>query len=296
MDNNIKPAQLYNESSKKRKLNDLFGDVEGCSTEELNRLKKEVEKINKTFTDEEIEQLKRVLINKMDERITLAKEKTVAMNYPLLFKQFSSEELEKRPPLLFHNFTKKEKAFTTLYQWPIFTNVIEPFFKPIHFRIFNKKLPPHESYNENLALDNKKQIQDSIIASHFCPLKKITCSQLIGSIECQLQGIIMECILFGNVLCFVMEWLNTAPFLFIIAFKMNLKLTPEEETNTGIQKTIEKISKEHQILSRQDLLDDDSIKNSTVNDKKVTFNMKWLRSVVRDASLSYIYYAYAKKQ
>lgn len=291
----VKTNDLYKNSSKKRRLVDLWGDVEGCSTEELNRLKQEIHKVNKSFTDEEINDLKDILANKLDESITLSKQQPVEINYNLLFRQFNEiQQQQQQHSLLFHNFTKKEKAFEKLYQWSIFSNTIEPFFKPIHFRLFKKKLPL-ESYNENQSLDNKVYLQNTIIMSHFNPLTKITCNTLIGSLECELQGIIIECILFQDCIYFMIEWMNTHPFLFIIAFKIKLAIDDNDYNDESIKKTIEKIKIEHQKLSRHDLLDDESTKiiKST---KKTTFNIQWLRKAVRNASLSYIYYAYAKKQ
>lgn len=297
---NVNTNDLYQNSSKKRRINDLWNDVEGCSTEELKRLKRELEKTNKHFTDEEIDDLKLLLATKMDETITIAKQKPMAIDYNLLVQQMNTKNHQ---GLLFHNFTKKEKTYEKLYEWPMFSNTIEPFFKPIHFRIFKKggddlassSSSSSQHADEVMAVSNKTQLQNILILSHFKRLNKTTCQTIIGSLECELQCLLTEAIILGDTVCFLFEWINANPFLFIIGFRIDFKLKEEEKTDESVKTTLKTFESRHYKLNREDILGEDSTK-SKGSTKKAAFNIRWLRRATRDASLSYLYYAYAKRQ
>jgi hypothetical protein len=298
---NVSTNDLYHNSSKKRRINDLWNDVEGCSTEELKRLKKELEKTNKYFTDAEIDDLKLLLATKMDETITIAKQKPMAIDYNLLFQQMNTKNQQGH---LFHNFTRKEKTYEKLYEWPMFCNTIEPFFKPIHFRIFKKasgnlassSSPQQQHINDEvMTISNKTQLQNILIFSHFKTLNKITCQTIIGSLECELQCLLTEAVILGDTVCFLFEWINANPFLFIIGFRIDFKLKEEEKTDESVKRTLKTFESQYYKLNREDILGEDSTKSKD-STKKPVFNIRWLRRAIRDASLSYLYYAYAKRQ
>ena len=137
------------------------------------------------------------------------------------------QRIEQHPKTpLIHQFKRGTVEYQRLYKWPKFTELIEPFVKPIHYNIATKSgplpRPQQPSTMHPLTLSNRELhvgIQDRLIESHYSVMSLIL-PELIEPVERVLDATLIKLIVVKDLVFMFFEWVDAMPFVFMMAFQL----------------------------------------------------------------------------
>lgn len=270
----------------------LLAHLDDCSAEELEQLRRRQSRINEKFPQQETQELCDLVRNRPDRPLQMLQEKEKnGLDIALLFSQFTGESLlplAKRQTLMTHNFNDSE-SLRALYAWTAFQSVLQPFFRPIHYEVYVKMTS--RPYTQ--PLNERSQVQNALIHSHFNP-HIVKCLDLILPLESMLNAVLGRVLLHDTRLLLLFEWNENQTFWLIVGFRLAYTL---EMNTTNAKTTLEALKQEALQLCRQDLVDEAVGEMADFEtEQQLKLDLCWLRHALKQATLSYMYCAYAKRE
>jgi hypothetical protein len=208
------------EGAKSFTREEMFHNLDECSAEQLNALKKKSFWFNKEkCTDQFIDGLKMDLLNKANRPFVFDDDAGKKIVPPLLFEQFRKNQTD----ILLHNIEPTPLNLSRLYEWQPYES-IQSFFDPIHYQI---SAATKKQTVVTRSLDRIFDLQNVLVASYREPTTFST-RDIIGQLEIFLDATLVELFLFTNAVIFMFDWSKQRDYVLLVAFKVDYKLEGHE--------------------------------------------------------------------
>ena len=293
------PLQTHQDDEKERARarpseNKLRSNLDECSPDELEFLRRKQQLINSRFSNDEALDAEYHLRNRPFVPVVLKPEHlTRALHPERLFTQFTEQSITpllQRQRWLLHNI-ESQREQRELCEWVRY-NDVNAFFRPVHYALHTRQLPRlAPTTTTNVRPSARTSMQYTLVESSLATADGVQALTVIMALETQLNAILSRILLRDSRALFVLEWRDTPEIVLVVGFTISYRATQHEE---GAKTTLVALA-ENLIELARDEFDNEAVDEAPVQQigLDVHYDRGWLRQALRKASLRYMYAAFA---
>jgi hypothetical protein len=219
----------------------LFQNLENCTPEQVQRLKKSFWFNKEKSSDELIESMKYDMLRKAN-KPCLFERRHYALDPLLLFNQFAlscerlatppkNGEVRLMPREILHNFRRRSAVYGQLFRWSPYETV-NRLFQPVHYQIYVKGGRQVGRDNPQ-AIRSLADLQNVMIHSHRGKVN-LNCVQLVESLELFLYAVLSQVLVRGRRVLFLFEWSEAPRFSYVVCLDLVAQGEEDPITDTSI--------------------------------------------------------------
>lgn len=217
-----------NGTNSKAPLRDAMAEIE---VDEYARLYKSSILNDANFTPEVYETMEKEISENIGRAVHFAPYRTkneegnedtqtqVNLDLALLYKECHSQRNTEKIDIVLHKITKQSTDYTCLFKWRKFTQITQPFIKPVHFRLgAGRHLTTTLAINSTTPLT---LLQNKLIQSHHTT-NTLALAAFIEPLEALLDVVLTKAIFYRDSVFLFFEWTDAMPFIFVMSFLVYL--------------------------------------------------------------------------